>query len=56
MAEGRNNDEISQKLGVTVKAIQVHLSNLYAKLGAHSRTEAVVQAARRGLVVLEEGR
>lgn len=56
VAEGRGNDEIAQTLGVTVKAIQVHLSNLYAKLGAHSRTEAVVQAAKRGLVVLEEGR
>lgn len=56
VAEGRTNDEISQTLGISVKAIQVHLSNLYAKLGAHSRTEAVVQAAKRGLVVLEEGR
>ena len=54
MADGRTNDDIADRLGVSVKAIQVHLTNLYAKLGARNRTEAVVQAARRGLVIPDD--
>ncbi len=54
VADGRINDDIAEALGVSVKAIQVHLTNLYAKLGARNRTEAVVQAARRGLVILDD--
>ncbi len=54
IADGRTNDDIAEALGLSVKAIQAHLTNLYSKLGARNRTEAVVQAARRGLVVLDE--
>ena len=54
VADGRINEDIAEQLGVSVKAIQVHLTNLYAKLGARNRTEAVVQAARRGLVILDD--
>jgi len=54
IADGRTNDGIAEVLGVSVKTIQVHLTNLYSKLGAHNRTEAVIQAARRGLVVLDD--
>ncbi len=54
IADGRTNDDVADALGVTVKAIQVHLTNLYAKLDAKNRTEAVVKAARRGLVILDD--
>jgi DNA-binding NarL/FixJ family response regulator len=54
VANGQTNDDIADALGVTVKAIQVHLTNLYAKLNAKNRTEAVVKAARRGLVILDD--
>ena len=37
VADGRINDDIAEQLGVSVKAIQVHLTNLYAKLGARNR-------------------
>ena len=53
VADGQVNDEIAAALGVTVKAVQLHLTNIYAKLGARNRTEALVIAARNGLVVLE---
>lgn len=54
IADGRTNDEIAEILNVSVKAIQLHLTHLYAKLGARNRTEAVVRAARHGLVVLDQ--
>lgn len=53
LAGGASNAEIGTALGVTVKAIQQHLSNIFGKLDARSRTEAVIQAVRRGLVVIE---
>ena len=54
VADGRTNDDVAEALGVSTKAIEMHLTHLYAKLGARNRTEAVVQAARRGLVILDE--
>ena len=38
-AEGRPNKEIAANLFVTVKAVEAHLTRIYAKLGIHSRTE-----------------
>jgi DNA-binding NarL/FixJ family response regulator len=53
VADGRTNEEIAEILNLSVKAVQSHLTRLYSKLGARNRTEAVVHAARRGLVVLD---
>jgi len=36
-AEGMTNKDIAQALFVTVKAVEVHLSNAYRKLGIDSR-------------------
>ncbi len=52
VADGKSNDEIASELGVSGKAVQLHLTNVYSKLNARNRTEALVIAARRGLVVL----
>jgi DNA-binding NarL/FixJ family response regulator len=43
VAEGRSNKEVAAALVVSPKTIDGHLSNIYAKLGIHSRT----QLARR---------
>jgi LuxR family transcriptional regulator, maltose regulon positive regulatory protein len=42
--------EIAAELHVSTSTVKTHMRNLYAKLGAHSRTEAV--AAARGLGLL----
>ena len=55
IADGKTNDEIAKGLSVSVKAIQMHLTHIYEKLGARNRTEALVIAARSGLVVLDGG-
>ena len=52
VAEGLPNKLVADRLGVTERTARYHVAQILAKLGAQSRTEAVVQAARLGLVVL----
>jgi DNA-binding CsgD family transcriptional regulator/tetratricopeptide (TPR) repeat protein len=50
VATGRSNGEIARQLFISVKTVSVHVSNVLAKLGASSRTEAVVIAQREALL------
>jgi DNA-binding NarL/FixJ family response regulator len=42
--------EIARLQGVTMHTVQTHIKNLYAKLAVHSRSEAVFEASRMGLL------
>ncbi len=50
MVEGLNNTQIAQQLVVSPSTIKSHVSNILAKLGVASRTEAVALAVRRKLI------
>jgi DNA-binding CsgD family transcriptional regulator len=50
VASGRSNREIGEQLFISAKTVSVHVSNIMAKLGASSRTEAAALARRRGLL------
>ncbi len=50
LARGRTNRQIGAELYISEKTASVHVSNILAKLGAGSRTEAVAVAASRGLL------
>jgi LuxR family transcriptional regulator, maltose regulon positive regulatory protein len=50
VAAGRRNREIADQLVVTVETVKKHVSHIFDKLGAASRTEAVVRARDLGLV------
>uniref|UniRef100_UPI00117FCED2 helix-turn-helix transcriptional regulator n=1 Tax=Streptomyces caniscabiei TaxID=2746961 RepID=UPI00117FCED2 len=50
LALGRTNRQIGEELFITGKTASVHVSNILAKLGAASRTEAVAVAYRQGLI------
>jgi DNA-binding NarL/FixJ family response regulator len=52
LASGRSNKRIARALGISEHTAKFHVNSILAKLGASSRTEAVVAAARRGLVTL----
>ncbi len=50
VAEGLTNREVGARLFISDKTVSVHLSNVMAKLGASSRTEAVSKALREGVL------
>jgi DNA-binding NarL/FixJ family response regulator len=54
LSEGASNPEIAEDLHVSVSNIQYHLTNIYSKLGVRSRAEAIVRAARVGLIVIDD--
>ena len=49
-AEGLRNAEIAERLFVTAKTVDHHLSSAMGKLGVHSRHEAAREAGRLGLL------
>ncbi len=52
LSEGLGNKAISRRLSISEHTVKFHVGAIMAKLGAASRTEAVTQAARRGLIML----
>jgi two-component system, NarL family, response regulator YdfI len=52
MAEGLGNKEIASRLGISDHTVKFHISSMFAKLGASSRTEAVTIGIRQGLIML----
>jgi DNA-binding NarL/FixJ family response regulator len=49
LAAGHSNREIAGALFIAPKTASVHVSNILAKLGASSRTEAAAIAHNNGL-------
>ncbi len=49
---GLSNKEIAARLAISEHTAKFHVNAILAKLGVQGRTEAVVRAARLGLVVL----
>jgi DNA-binding CsgD family transcriptional regulator/tetratricopeptide (TPR) repeat protein len=52
VAAGHSNREIAVTLGISPKTASVHVSNILAKLGTVTRTEAAVKAHELGLLGL----
>jgi DNA-binding NarL/FixJ family response regulator len=50
LAEGLSNKEIATRLHMSVDTERTHMMNILNKLGVHSRLQALVFAARYGLV------
>ena len=53
-ASGLSLKESATELGISVKTVHNHLNDLYRRLDAQSLTDAVVKAARLGLIDLDE--
>jgi len=49
LVEGRSNRQIAEQLFISGKTASVHVTNILAKLGVHSRLEAAATARRLGL-------
>lgn len=52
-AQGCANKAIAVNLGISTQTVQVHLRNIFSKLGVGSRSEAVARAIQTGWITLE---
>ncbi|MFQ5814830.1 MAG: response regulator transcription factor [Anaerolineae bacterium] len=52
LAEGLPNKAIAHRLSISEHTVKFHVNAILGKLGAQSRTEAVVRATRLGLIIL----
>jgi LuxR family maltose regulon positive regulatory protein len=50
LAEGQSNREIADRLVVTLDTVKKHLTHIFGKLGAVSRTQAVARARELSLL------
>lgn len=52
LSQGLPNKLIANQLRISEHTVKFHISSIFTKLGATSRTEAVSRGARRGLITL----
>ena len=52
LAEGLGNKAIARRLRISEHTVKFHVSSIFTKLNARSRTEAVTLGARQGLIML----
>src|SRR5579875_662803 len=52
LSRGLSNKMIARRLSISEHTVKFHVSSIYTKLGAASRTDAVSRGARRGLITL----
>lgn len=53
LAEGASTAQASDQLGISSATLRAHVQAILRKLGAHSRLEAVAEAARLGVITLD---
>jgi DNA-binding NarL/FixJ family response regulator len=53
VAKGLRNRDIARAIGRTPETVKVHLKHVMEKLHVRDRTEAVIQAVRRGIIRLD---
>jgi two-component system response regulator NreC len=54
IAEGLSNQEIADRLQISVRTVERHRENIMKRLNLHSRVELVKYALRKGLIALSE--
>src|SRR5207302_4561952 len=50
ISRGHSNKRVAQALGIAVDTVKTHAKNIFAKLDAANRAEAVARAERLGLI------
>jgi DNA-binding NarL/FixJ family response regulator len=53
VAEGKSPPEVATQLYISAKTVKNHLSNIYEKLDARDRTQAVLKGLRMGVIRLD---
>jgi len=52
IADGLGNKIIAARLGISLHTVKFHVASIFAKLGAETRTEAVTNAVRQGVLMI----
>jgi DNA-binding NarL/FixJ family response regulator len=55
LAQGRTTNDIARSLSISALTVQSHVKNLLAKLGVHSKVEAIRYAWRSGVLEIPVG-
>lgn len=53
-ARGLPNKEIAARMSLSIRTVHSHLANIFMKMQVGSRTEAVLQALRQGMISLQD--
>lgn len=53
LARGLSNKEIAAQLGVVEGTVKIHITNIFTKLRVSDRTQALIEAIKRGIVQIE---
>ena len=54
MSQGYSNQEIADKIFVSLNTVKTHISKVYQKMGVQRRTQAVQKAREMALIQIEE--
>jgi len=54
VAQGMSNKEIAVKLNLSERTVKGYIAELFSKLGASSRTEAVVKGLKKGILSIDD--
>ena len=52
LAEGLSNKEIAWRMKISEHTVKFHIASIFSKLGASTRTEAVMHGIRQGLIMI----
>jgi len=53
-AQGRSNKDIAKILGINLRTVKGHLTEIFSKLRVGSRTEAVITGLRAGIISVDD--
>jgi LuxR family quorum sensing-dependent transcriptional regulator len=54
LANGNATGEIADRLGISEREVDAHLTTLFIRMGAATRSEAIAAGYRRGLLTAHE--
>lgn len=54
VSQGHGNKEIAATLGISTETVKEHISSILDKLNVRDRTQATMEAVRRGILTLKE--
>jgi NarL family two-component system response regulator LiaR len=54
-ADGMSTEEVATALRISQRTVRAHVESILAKLGVHSKLQAVLLGLRSGVIVLKEG-